>query len=307
MDGHVVAAGVLDAPQVQDLGAAGRHLQHLLGGDAVELAGRRDDPRVGGEDAVDVAVDLADVGAQRRGQRDRGGVGGAAAERGDVLGVLRDALEAGDDRDRAARRWPFSIRPGVMSMILALPCAESVITPACEPVNDCALWPSWAIAIASSAIEIRSPAVSSMSSSRGGGSGVTCSARSRSSSVVSPIAETTTTTSWPALLGVDDALGDPLDAGRRRRPTSRRTSARQCPRLRSSRVGGGLGRPPRPVASGPRRAALRPARRVYRGAGSRRRSEHLVPSISSAAATCSSLAGRTRRRAGRGRRPRAAR
>ena len=86
-----------------------------------------------------------------------------------------------------------------MSMILALPWAESVITPACEPVNDCALWPSWAIAIATSAIEIRSPAVSSMSSSRGGGSGVTCSARSRSSSVVSPIAETTTTTSWPAL------------------------------------------------------------------------------------------------------------
>jgi hypothetical protein len=25
----------------------------------------------------------------------------------------------------------FSIRPGVMSMILALPCAESVMTPAC--------------------------------------------------------------------------------------------------------------------------------------------------------------------------------
>ncbi len=87
------------------------------------------------------------------------------------------------------------MRPGVMSMILALPCAESVITPACEPVNERALWPSWAIAIASSAIEMRSPAVSSMSSSRGGGSGVTCSARSRSSSVVSPIAETTTTTS----------------------------------------------------------------------------------------------------------------
>ena len=68
-----------------------------------------------------------------------------------------------------------------------------------EPVKDRALWPSWAIAIASSAIEIRSPAVRSMSSSRGGGSGVTCSARSRSSSVVSPIAETTTTTSCPAL------------------------------------------------------------------------------------------------------------
>ena len=90
------------------------------------------------------------------------------------------------------------MRPGVMSMILALPCAESVITPACEPVKDCALWPSSAMAIASNAIEMRSPAVSSMSSSRGGGVGLTCSARSRSSSVVSPIAETTTTTSCPA-------------------------------------------------------------------------------------------------------------
>lgn len=95
----------------------------------------------------------------------------------------------------APSRIAASIRPGVMSMILALPCAESVITPAWEPVNDFAVWPSCAMAIATSAIEIRSPLVSSMSSSRGGGSGVTCSARSRSSSVVSPMAETTTTTS----------------------------------------------------------------------------------------------------------------
>ena len=39
--------------------------------------------------------------------------------------------------------WPSAIadsmRPGVTSMILALPCTESVITPACEPVNDRAL------------------------------------------------------------------------------------------------------------------------------------------------------------------------
>ena len=46
---------------------------------------------------VDVGVDLADVGVERRGERDRGRVGAAAAERRDVeLG--RDALEAGDDR-----------------------------------------------------------------------------------------------------------------------------------------------------------------------------------------------------------------
>ena len=36
--------------------------------------------------------------------------------------------------------WPSPsavvMRPGVTSMIRALPCMESVITPACEPVND---------------------------------------------------------------------------------------------------------------------------------------------------------------------------
>ena len=73
------------------------------------------------------------------------------------------------------------------------------MTPACEPVNERADAPRLAIAIASSAIEMRSPAVSSMSSSRPGGSGDTCCARSSSSSVVSPIALTTTQTSWPAL------------------------------------------------------------------------------------------------------------
>ena len=52
--------------------------------------------------------------------------------------------------------------------------------------------------MATSAIEIRSPAVISMSSSRGGGTGLTSWARSSRSSVESPIAETATTTSWPA-------------------------------------------------------------------------------------------------------------
>src|SRR5580658_9574464 len=92
-----------------------------------------------------------------------------------------------------------SMRPGLMSMIRARPCAASVITPAWEPVNDRASRPRAAMAIASSAIEIRSPAVSSMSSSRAGGSGLTWPARSMSSSVESPIADTTTTTWSPPL------------------------------------------------------------------------------------------------------------
>ncbi len=55
------------------------------------------------------------------------------------------------------------------------------------------------MAIASSAIEMRSPVVSSMSISRASGMGVTSCARSMSSSVVSPMALTATTTSWPAV------------------------------------------------------------------------------------------------------------
>ena len=74
------------------------------------------------------------------------------------------------------------------------------MTPACEPVKDCASAPSEWMAIATSAFEMRSPEVSSMSISRAGGAGHTWFARSSSSSVVSPIAETTTTTSLPARL-----------------------------------------------------------------------------------------------------------
>ena len=42
-------------------------------------------------------------------------------------------------------------------MILALPWVPVVITPACEPVNDRACAPSESMAIATSALEMRSP------------------------------------------------------------------------------------------------------------------------------------------------------
>ena len=55
---------------------------------------------------------------------------------------------------------------------------------------------------------MRSPAVSSMSSSRGCGRSETWAASSSSSSVVAPIAETTTHTWMPGLGGRDDAPRD---------------------------------------------------------------------------------------------------
>ena len=101
--GHAVLHAELDRADLQHLGAERRQLEHLLVADAVDLARVADDVRIGGVDAVDVGVDLADVGLERGGDRDAGGVGAAAAERGDVA-VLVDALEAGDDGDLAARR-----------------------------------------------------------------------------------------------------------------------------------------------------------------------------------------------------------
>ena len=84
VDADAVVARVLDRAQLQHPGARGRHLEHLLEGDDGQLARVGDDPRVGAEDAGDVGVDLADRGAERGGERDRGRVGAAAAERGHV-------------------------------------------------------------------------------------------------------------------------------------------------------------------------------------------------------------------------------
>ena len=99
VDADTVVARVLDRAQLQDPGPGGRHLEHLLVGDMGQLAGVGDDPRVGAEDAGDVGVDLADAGVEGGGERDRGRVGAAPPQRGDVAAVGGDALEAGDEDD----------------------------------------------------------------------------------------------------------------------------------------------------------------------------------------------------------------
>ena len=92
----------LDRARHHHAGARRGHLEHLLEADAIELARRRDEPRVGGEDAADVGVDLAGVGAERGRERDGGRVGAAAAERRHVERLGGDALEAGDEHDLVA-------------------------------------------------------------------------------------------------------------------------------------------------------------------------------------------------------------
>ncbi|AKZ57048.1 putative Integrase [Streptomyces ambofaciens ATCC 23877] len=101
VDRDVVPAGVLHTAVEQHLGAGGRELQHVLEGDPVDLLRLLHHARVGGEHAVDVGVDLTDVRVERGGEGDGRGVGPAPAQRGDVLAVLADALEAGHDGDVA--------------------------------------------------------------------------------------------------------------------------------------------------------------------------------------------------------------
>src|SRR4051794_25923242 len=90
------------------------------------------------------------------------------------------------------------MRSARTSRIRALVCDVSVTMPACEPVSEIARWPRSLIAIAHSAHETRSPVDSSMSISRGSGSGETSSASAISRSVSLPRALSTATTRWPA-------------------------------------------------------------------------------------------------------------
>ena len=186
MERHVVVAGELDRAERQHPPARGGDLEHLVERDPWQPARARHDPGVGREHPRDVGVDLAAVGAQ------------AAASATAVVSepprpsvVTSRALETPwkpattgtmPSASASRRRSPRTSR------IRALVCVVSVMMPAWLPVNDGAGTPSSASAMHSSAIEMRSPAVSSMSSSRPGRTRLTSSASRMRSSVVLPIA-----------------------------------------------------------------------------------------------------------------------
>ena len=85
-----------------------------------------------------------------------------------------------------------------MSRILAEPWEESVRMPAWDPVKLTAGMPRELRVIESRAIEIRSPALSSMSISRGEGRRSPRRPEPPVDPWSAPMAETTTTTSWPS-------------------------------------------------------------------------------------------------------------
>src|SRR5688572_29776671 len=92
----------------------------------------------------------------------------------------------------------FLSRAVSIDLIRALRKLASVFTPICAPVRLSAWWPSEWIAIAIRATLTCSPVERSMSISRAGGLSVILAARSKRSSVVSPMALTTMTTWFPS-------------------------------------------------------------------------------------------------------------
>ena len=96
VDRDAVELGDLDRARMHDACANRRELEHLVVLDVSQLLRRLHDPRVRGEDAVDIGVDLTRLRAQRRGECHRGGVRAAASQGRDVE-LSCHALKTGDD------------------------------------------------------------------------------------------------------------------------------------------------------------------------------------------------------------------
>ena len=91
---------------MQYFGAQARHFEHFFKGDFVHAARIFNHARVGGVHTINIGVDQAFIGVDRRRHRHGGGVGAATTERGDVV-VLIHPLETGDD-DHFARVQIFA-------------------------------------------------------------------------------------------------------------------------------------------------------------------------------------------------------
>ena len=87
--------------------------EHLLERDLGELGGVGHEPRIGGEHAVDVGVDLAHIRLERRRQRHGRRVGPSTTEGRDLLRHGVDTLEACDDDDLpVVKTLPHPMGPG---------------------------------------------------------------------------------------------------------------------------------------------------------------------------------------------------
>ena len=183
--------------QLQDAGAGGRHLEHLLEGDDRQLARVGHDPRIGARRRRRRRCRSRRPRRRRRRRARRRWCpsrrGRASSRRAPCSTPWKPATSTIESSSRAAK-----MRSARTSRMRALVCEVSVTIPAWEPVSEMARWPRSLIAMAHSAQDTRSPVESSMSISRGSGCGETSWASAIRRSVSLPRALRTATTRCPA-------------------------------------------------------------------------------------------------------------
>ena len=96
---HVVFFREFHRTDLQDLGAQAGQFEHLVVGDLFHLARFLANVRIGGVDAVNICIDLANIGFKGSCECNGRGVGAAATKGGYVAGGI-DALKTGHDNDR---------------------------------------------------------------------------------------------------------------------------------------------------------------------------------------------------------------
>lgn len=131
MNHYAEVARELDAALVQNASTARSHLEHFLVADLIDLAGTRDDTRIGRVDTGNVRVDLADVRLDARRDGDSGRIRTPAANV-----VMSPAASIPWNPATMTMRPSESatrMRSAWISRIDALPCTLSVIRPICPP------------------------------------------------------------------------------------------------------------------------------------------------------------------------------
>ena len=109
LEAHPMVHRQFDRARLQHPGALRCHLEHLFIGDLIQLARIGNDARIGRVDPVDIGKDVAALGLQRGGERDRRGVRPAAAQGGDAA-VRADTLKPGHDSRLALGQATLDLR-----------------------------------------------------------------------------------------------------------------------------------------------------------------------------------------------------
>src|SRR3954452_2864253 len=138
----------LDGARLQYPRSLRCHLEHLLIGDSTQLAGIGNDTRIGGIDPVHIGEDVATLGLEGGGKRDRRSIRAAAAA--EVPEPPRPGVVI---RPRGPTPWNpattatcacakrVSISAVSIDSIRALPCTPSVRIGICQPSQERALTP----------------------------------------------------------------------------------------------------------------------------------------------------------------------